>query len=106
MKIFCRIWVAYEIFLMSDFFHRCVVTRIMEEQLTLLSCVRGYHLYQDVWDGAIGEILTCERKPSNSRDRYAVVVKKEGSIVGQLPKNVKRVCSLFLQRGSGSPFLR
>ena len=91
-------WVAYEIFLTSDSFHTFVAARIMEE-LSRLSCVRGYHVYQDVWDAAIGEILTCEREPSNSQDRYAVAVKKEGSIVGHLPKNVSRVCSLFLRRG-------
>ena len=33
-------------------------------------------------DAAVGEILTCEREPSNSQDRYTVAVKKEGSIVG------------------------
>ena len=90
--------VAYKIFFTSDSFHTCVAARIMEE-LSRLSCVRGYHVYQDVWDAAIGEILTCEREPSNSQVRYAVAVKKEGSIVGHLPKNVSRVCSLFLRRG-------
>ena len=69
-----------EIFLTSDFFPTCVPACIMEELSTLLSCVREYHLYQDVWHAAIGEILTCEREPSNSQDRYAVAVKKEGSI--------------------------
>ena len=94
--------VAYEIFKTSDFFHTCVAARFMEE-LSRLSCVRGYHVYQSVWDAAIGEILTCEREPSNSQDRYAVAVKKEGSsIVGQLPKNVSRACSLFLRQGINS----
>ena len=57
----------------------------MEELSRLLSCVRGYHAYQNVWDAAIGEILTCEMEPSNSQDHYAVAVKKEDSIVGQQP---------------------
>ena len=28
-------------------------------------CVRGYHVYQRVWDAAIGETLTCRREPTN-----------------------------------------
>ena len=43
--------VAYEIFLTTDFFHKCVAARIMEEP-SKLSCVRGYHVYQDVWDAS------------------------------------------------------
>ena len=41
--------VAYEIFIISNFFHTCVAARSMEK-LSKLSCVRGYHIYQDVWD--------------------------------------------------------
>ena len=39
-------------------------------------CVRGYHVYQRIWTAAVGEVLHCERVPTNSRDRYAVAVKK------------------------------
>ena len=39
-------------------------------------CVRGYHIYQWVWDAAIGENLTCRREPTNESDRYAVAVMK------------------------------
>ena len=35
----------------------------------------------------------------NDKDRYAVAVLKDGSIVGHLPKRISRVCSLFLLRG-------
>ena len=28
-------------------------------------CVRGYHVYQQVWDAAIVETLTCRREPTN-----------------------------------------
>ena len=37
-------------------------------------CVRGYHVYQRIWMAAVGEVLHCEREPTNSRDRYAVAV--------------------------------
>ena len=39
-------------------------------------CVRGYHVYQRISTAAVGEVLHCEREPTNSRDRYAVAVKK------------------------------
>ena len=98
LKNFRRMRVVYGIVLTSDIFHTCVSARIMQE-LSRLSCVRGYHIYQNVWDAAIGEILTCEWEPSNLQDRYTVAFKKEGiSIVGHTPKNVSLVCSLFLRR--------
>ena len=46
----------------------------------------------------VGESLVCERDPENASDRYAVAVKKEGTIMGHLPRKVSRVCSLFLRR--------
>ena len=62
-------------------------------------CIRGYHIYKEIWDAAIGEHLTCERENSNNHDRYAVAVTKDRTIVGHLPRKVSRVCSLFLKRG-------
>ena len=48
----------------------------MEEELSRVSCIRGYHVYKDK-DAAIGEVLVCEREPRNVEDRYAIAVKKE-----------------------------
>ena len=62
-------------------------------------CVRGYHVYQDIWSASVGEVLPCEREPANSTGRYAVAVTKDGVIIGHLPRKVSRVCSLFLRRG-------
>ena len=64
------------------------------------SCVRGYHVYRTIWDAAIGEDLVCEREPTNEHDRYAVAVKKDGIIIGHLPRDISKPCSLFLRRGS------
>ena len=69
------------------------------EEYSLNLCVRGYHIYQDVWEAVIGETLQCVREPENTHDRYAVAVKKDGVVVGHLPKKISRVCSLFLRRG-------
>ena len=57
--------------------------------------VRGHHIYQRVWDAAIGETLTCRQEPS---DRYAVAVTKDGTVIGHLLRKVSRNCSLFLRR--------
>ena len=47
-------------------------------------CIRGYHIYKEIWDAAIGEHLACERENSNNHDRYAVAVTKDRTIVGHL----------------------
>ena len=69
------------------------------EEYEIESCVRGYHVYKDVWTADIGELLVCERDQNNVEDRYAVSVKKDGNVVGHLPKKISRVCSIFLRRG-------
>ena len=35
-------------------------------------CIRGYHVYSDVWEAAIDEELYCKRELSNTADRCAV----------------------------------
>ena len=55
-------------------------------------CIRGYHIYKEIWDAAIGEHLACERENSNNHDCYAVAVTKDRTIVGHLPRKVSRVC--------------
>ena len=62
-------------------------------------CVRGYHVYDEIWEAAVGEMLVCVREPRNAHDRYAVAVEKDGTVIGHLPKKVSRVCALFLKRG-------
>ena len=34
------------------------------------SCIRGYHIYQEVWMAAVGEVIFYEREPHNSHDCY------------------------------------
>ena len=59
------------------------------------SCVRGYHVYKDLWDASIGEDILCEREPFNNADRYAVAVLKDDTVVGHIPRKISRICSLF-----------
>ena len=52
------------------------------------SSVRGYHVYHDIWTAVVGEELPCAREATNTKDRYAVGVLKDDTIVGHLPKNI------------------
>ena len=50
---------------LRKFFNGCEITmETFEREL----CVRGYHVYQRIWTAAVGEVLHCEREPTNSRD--------------------------------------
>ena len=50
------------------------------EEFERVCCVRGYHVYKEIWEAATGEILICEREFHNGRNRYAVAVKKSSCI--------------------------
>ena len=59
--------------------------------------VRGYHVYEEIWDASIGEELLCARAPTNPRDPFTVAVVKSDQIVGHIPLKISSVCSLFLR---------
>ena len=59
-------------------------------------CVRGFHVYCDVWEAAIGEVFDCEREPGNAKDRCAVAVKKDTTA---MLRKISHICSLFLRQG-------
>ena len=46
--------------------------------------IRGYCVYQMIWNAMIGKRLACERELLNNKDRYVVVVEKTGVIVRYL----------------------
>ena len=63
------------------------------------SCIRGYHVYEEIWTAVFGELNT-EREIGNNVDQYAVAVKKDsGETVGHLPKKILQMCSMFIQEG-------
>ena len=53
-----------------------VNTRNLEGMPTfdVQAMVRGYHVYQHVWDASIHEELPCAREADNLRDPFAVAV--------------------------------
>ena len=58
------------------------------EEYVMESAVRGHHVYKSVWHPVLGEQLTLERENSNSHDRHAVSVMKDGTIVGHVPREL------------------
>ena len=69
------------------------------DTLEIECCIRGYHVYQDVWEAAIDEELVCRPERSNGHDRYAVAVMKNDLVVGHLPSKFSRLYTLFIRRG-------
>ena len=52
------------------------------EEFERACCIRGYHVYKEIWDAADGEELMCMRETDNTHDRYAVAVKGWGIVIG------------------------
>ena len=69
------------------------------EMLSTESFIRGYHAYMDIWTPVEDEMLKLIPEPTNSVDRNAVAVMKEGHIVGHNPFNLSPIISLFLKKG-------
>ncbi len=57
-------------------------------EFVLASCVRGHHVYKEIWSPNFGEELTCRREEGNVKDSYAVAVLKSSSTVGHLPSQL------------------
>ena len=47
------------------------------------SCIRGYHIYKEQWEAAIGKELQDQCEHENAADMYAVVVIQERTVIGQ-----------------------
>ena len=64
---------------------------------SLTTAVRGFHVYKDVWEPSIGEVLSCERDIGNNHSTFAVAIKNSSEVVGHVPRSSS---SIFIQRGS------
>ena len=65
-------------------------------EFSVNSMVRGYHVYQEVWEVRIGEVLPCLREVGNRHDPYAIAVKDE-LVIGHLPH---KISCIYSRRGS------
>ena len=58
------------------------------ETFQIESCVRGHHIYKDIWNSSSGEELNYSREIENTKDPFSVVVKRR-TIVGHGMINLK-----------------
>ena len=66
---------------------------------SVLSMVRGFHVYKSIWEANCDEVLRCEREVGNPLDPSAVAVKKGTTIVGHVPRKISTICSIFIRQG-------
>ena len=67
-------------------------------EFSVNSMVRGCHVYQEVWEVCISEVLLCVREVGNRHDPYAIAVKKDELIVGHLSRKISCICSIFIRQ--------
>ena len=68
------------------------------QSYALESIIQGYHVYKEVWEASIGQILPCRREAGNIHDPYAVAVVEQGVFVGRVPRAISSLCHLFPRR--------
>ncbi len=81
-----------------------VVTATELQVLEIDSYIRGYHAYTDVWVPMVGESLLVKPEPANAKDKKAVAILKETTIVGHVPQNLAPRLFQFLRRDVNKAF--
>ena len=73
-------------------------TSVSVSHFSYASFIRGFHDYKDLWTPEPGEVLEVEAEPSNPYDPMATAVKKNGQVVGHVPRSFARYTHFFLLR--------
>ena len=63
------------------------------------SCVTGHHVYKRIWSPIVGDKLNCRREINNPHDRWPVVVCKDQTVVGHVPRDLSKRFSEMLSAG-------
>ena len=71
--------------------------RLVLRFLAVLEAIM-FTMNKRIWTPIIGEQLDAFRATDNTRELYAVAVKKSADIVGQIPRKTSAGCSIFLSR--------
>ena len=49
--------------------------------IDMTSCIRGHHVYKNVWTPTLRDELECRKERDNDFDRYAVAVLRRSVVV-------------------------
>ena len=63
---------------------------------SLTTAVHGFHVYKNVWESTIDEVLSCKRDVGNSHDTFAVAIKNSSEVVGHVPRFLSSICLIFI----------
>ena len=69
------------------------------------SIIRGHHVYQEVWDATIGEMLeaaTNDREETKEYDKYVFGLYKKDILVGHIPIEISSLCFHFIHQDPGN----
>lgn len=73
-----------------------------QESYTLSSCVRGHHVYKDIWSPFVGQEIDVKIEPMNPRDAYAVATLIDYIVyvvVGHVPIDFSKISWYFIHHG-------
>ena len=71
----------------------------IEETFSIVSVVRGHHVYKSVRTPLLGERLSVRSETGNNHDKYAVSVMKHGGIVSNFPRELLWTVWHFILHG-------
>ena len=52
----------------------------------IVSAIRGHHVYKDIWNPVIGEVLVCKREEENNHDLFAIAQLSDDEILENMTK--------------------
>ena len=66
------------------------------------SYIHGFHVYKDIWEPVIDQVLPYIQEPENLEDRNAVALMNKEMIVGHVPKHISVWMAMFLKLKNSS----
>ena len=71
-----------------------MITDIIMDIYELRWSVRGYHVYREIWEAALVEVLMRVRETENVSDRYALAVVKNDKTGRGSPRD-RKIVAIF-----------
>lgn len=83
----------------DEFFENFITAAADNTPIQFPSFIRGYHVYKDIWNVSVGEVLNVIEEKNNTEDKFATAIIRNGSIVGHVPRENACVFRYYLKRG-------